>query len=210
MGHDPYADRSSRGSSTSCGSAARLVDRRTQVRAVATRARRGVPRATARRRALPRGRRRGRLVWNRPDPSNGQNTLLQVERAGGACARSGAARSWSIRSTRSTRTGGHGARTCRPGRLAGAERASDASAEEIAVIVGDFQTSAEAEAVVTAIRRAYPRVSRSTWSTRSTRRWRSARVSSGPCCTCPSDADATRRSPRSVPRLPRTRRTAGS
>jgi hypothetical protein len=101
------------------------------------------------------GRLRGQLVWNRPDPSHGRH-LLQIERAG------------------AMRTIGCGAVLVDPVDVADPDRrsggsyvplredrpdpgmASDASAEEISVIVGDFQAMAEAQAVVTDIQRAYP------------------------------------------------------
>jgi hypothetical protein len=96
----------------------------------------------------------GRLVWNRPDPSHGRH-LLQIEQAG------------------AMRTIGCGAVLIDPIDVADPDRqvggsnvplradqpdpgeATDASAE-LAVIVGDFQTLAEAEAVASQIRRAYP------------------------------------------------------
>jgi hypothetical protein len=101
------------------------------------------------------GRLRGQLVWNRPDPSN-DRFVLQVEQAGGM------------------RTIGCGAVLVDPIDVPDPDRrsggsyvplreerpdlgmASDAGAEEISVIVGDFQTVAEAEAVVREIRRGYP------------------------------------------------------
>jgi hypothetical protein len=101
------------------------------------------------------GRLRGQLVWNRPDPSHGRH-LLQIERAG------------------AMRTIGCGVVLVDPIDVPDPDRrsggsyvplreerpdlgmASDVSAEEISVIVGDFQTAAEAEAVVREIRRAYP------------------------------------------------------
>ena len=101
------------------------------------------------------GRFRGQLVWNRPDPMHGRH-VLQVEEAG------------------AMRTIGCGAVLVDPVdvadpdlRAAGSyvplrgeqpdpSGATDASAEEVAVIVGDFQTVAEAEAVASLIRRAYP------------------------------------------------------
>jgi hypothetical protein len=101
------------------------------------------------------GRLRGQLVWNRPDPSHGRH-LLEIERAG------------------AMRTIGCGAVLVDPIDVADPDRrsggsyvplredrpdpgmASDASSEEISVIVGDFQAMAEAQAVVTEIQRAYP------------------------------------------------------
>jgi hypothetical protein len=101
------------------------------------------------------GRLRGQLVWNRPDPSHGRH-LLQIERAG------------------AMRTIGCGAVLVDPIDVPDPDRrsggsyvplredrpdtgmASDASAEEISVVVGDFQAMAEAQAVVTEIQRAYP------------------------------------------------------
>lgn len=101
------------------------------------------------------GRREGHLIWNRPDPVHGRH-LLQVERAG------------------TMRTIGCGAVMVDPidvpdpDRQAGGsyvplrgdqpdpDDAADASGEEVAVIVGDFQTVAEAEVVASVIRRVYP------------------------------------------------------
>jgi hypothetical protein len=101
------------------------------------------------------GRLRGQLVWNRPDPSNNR-FLLQVEQASGM------------------RTIGCGAVLVDPIDVPDPDRrsggsyvplreerpdlgmASGAGSEEVSVIVGDFQTVAEAEAVVREIRRDYP------------------------------------------------------
>jgi hypothetical protein len=101
------------------------------------------------------GRLRGQLVWNQPDPSHGRH-LLQIERAG------------------AMRTIGCGAVLVDPIDVPDPDRrsggsyvplredrpdpgmGSDASAEEISVIVGDFLAMAEAQAVVTEIQRAYP------------------------------------------------------
>jgi hypothetical protein len=101
------------------------------------------------------GRLDGQLVWNRPDPAHGRH-LLQVEAAGGV------------------RTIGCGAvmvdpiDVADPDRRAGGSYApprgdhpalsgvAEAGDDEVAVIVGDFPTAAEAEAVARVIRRAYP------------------------------------------------------
>jgi hypothetical protein len=101
------------------------------------------------------GRLRGQLIWNRPDPSNNR-FLLQIEQASGM------------------RTIGCGAVLVDPIDVSDPDRrsggsyvplreerpdlgtASGAGAEEVSVIVGDFQTVAEAEAVVREIRRDYP------------------------------------------------------
>jgi hypothetical protein len=101
------------------------------------------------------GQLRGELVWNRPDPMHGKH-LLQVERAG------------------ALRTIGCGAMLVDPIDVADPDRqgggsyvplredppdpgaATDVSAEEVAVIVGDYRTLGEAEAVASQIRRAYP------------------------------------------------------
>jgi hypothetical protein len=101
------------------------------------------------------GRLDGQLIWNRPDPVHGRH-LLQVERAG------------------APRTIGCGAVTVDPidvpdpDRQAGgsyvplrwdqpaAGETTEAGADQVAVIVGDFQTAVEAEAVASEIRRAYP------------------------------------------------------
>lgn len=101
------------------------------------------------------GRLDGQLVWNRPDPVHGRH-LLQVEEAG------------------AVRTIGCGAvmvdpvDVVDPDRLAGGSyepprgdhpalaEATETRDDEIAVIVGDFPTAAEAEAVASVIGRAYP------------------------------------------------------
>ena len=101
------------------------------------------------------GRVRGQLVWNRPDPSHGRH-LLEIERAG------------------TMRTIGCGAVLVDPIDVPDPDRrsggsyvplrehrpdpalASGASAEEISVIVGDFEAMAEAQAVVAEIQRVYP------------------------------------------------------
>jgi hypothetical protein len=101
------------------------------------------------------GRLDGELVWNRPDPVHGRH-LLQVDEAG------------------ALRTIGCGAvmvdpiDVADPDRRAGAsyvplrgdhpapDEATGASDDEVAVIVGDFPTAAEAEAVARVIGRAYP------------------------------------------------------
>jgi hypothetical protein len=101
------------------------------------------------------GRLDGHILWNRPDPIHGRH-LLEVERAG------------------AMRTIGCGAVTVDPidvvdpdRRIGGSyvplrsdrpvsSEATDAGADEVAVIVGDFQAVAEAEAVANAMRQAYP------------------------------------------------------
>lgn len=101
------------------------------------------------------GRLDGQLVWNRPDPAHGRH-LLQVESSGGM------------------RTIGCGAVMVDPIDVADPDRraggsyapprgdhpalsgATEAGDDEVAVIVGDFPTAAEAEAVARVIRRAYP------------------------------------------------------
>ncbi|HEV2950865.1 MAG TPA: hypothetical protein VGZ51_02080, partial [Actinomycetota bacterium] len=100
------------------------------------------------------GRLRGRLVWNRPDPSHGRH-LLQIEQAG--VMRSigcGAVLVDPIDVADPDRRGGGSYMPLR-GDQPDPGEAADASAEEVAVIVGDFQTLAEAEAVASQIRRAY-------------------------------------------------------
>jgi hypothetical protein len=101
------------------------------------------------------GRLGGQLVWNRPDPMHGKH-LLQVERAGAfhtiGC---GAVLVDPIDVADPDRQGGGSYVPFRadppdPG------AATDVSAEEVAVIVGDFPTLGEAEAVATQIQRAYP------------------------------------------------------
>lgn len=102
------------------------------------------------------GRLRGHLVWNRPDPAHGKY-LLQVERAGTmrtiGC---GAVIVDPIDVVDPDRQGGGGAYVPLLGDQPDATETADASLEEVAVIVGDFQTLAEAEAVARVIRRAYP------------------------------------------------------
>ncbi len=101
------------------------------------------------------GRLRGRLVWSRPDQMHGRH-LLQVERAGEmhtiGC---GAVLVDPIDVVDPDRRD-RGSYVPLRGDLPDASETRDPSAEEVAVIVGDYQTSAEAEAVVTVIRRAYP------------------------------------------------------
>ncbi len=100
------------------------------------------------------GRLGGRLVWNRPDPMHGKH-LLQIERAG------------------ALRTIGCGAVLVDPIDVADPDRkgggsyvplrgdppdhgeATGVSAEEVALIVGDYPTLSEAEAVASQIRRAF-------------------------------------------------------
>jgi hypothetical protein len=101
------------------------------------------------------GRLRGQLVWNRPDPSHGRH-LLQIEEAGVmhtiGC---GAVLVDPIDLPDPDRRSGGSyvpLREVRPD----LDLASVAGAEEVSVIVGDFQTLAEADAVATVIRRAYP------------------------------------------------------
>ncbi|HEX4941438.1 MAG TPA: hypothetical protein VFW51_02805 [Actinomycetota bacterium] len=101
------------------------------------------------------GRLDGQLVWNRPDPVHGRH-LLQVEEAG------------------ALRTIGCGAVMVDPidvvdpdRRIGGSyepprgdhsalSEATEASDDEVSVIVGDFPTAAEAAAVARVIGRAYP------------------------------------------------------
>jgi len=100
------------------------------------------------------GRLRGRLVWNRPDPSHGRH-LLQIEHAGAmrsiGC---GAVLIDPIDVADPDRRGG-GSYVPLRGDQPDPGEAADVSAEEVAVIVGDFRTLAEAEAVASQIRRAY-------------------------------------------------------
>jgi len=101
------------------------------------------------------GRLRGQLVWNRPDPSNNRS-LLQVARSGGmrtiGC---GAVLVDPIDVPDPDRRSG-GSNVPLRGERPDLGMASGAGAEEVSVIVGDFQTAAEAEAVVREIRRDYP------------------------------------------------------
>jgi hypothetical protein len=101
------------------------------------------------------GRVDGQLVWNRPDPAHGRH-LLQVEAAGGmrtiGC---GAVMVDPIDVVDPDRRAGDPSQPPRgadPG-LSGVAGPGD---DEVAVIVGDFPTAAEAEAVARVIRRAYP------------------------------------------------------
>jgi hypothetical protein len=101
------------------------------------------------------GRLQGRVVWNSPDPTLGRN-LLQVEQTGTmhtiGC---GAVLVDPIDVADPDRRGGGSYVPLREDRpdLGGA---TDAGAEQVSVIVGDFQNVAEADAVATEIRRAYP------------------------------------------------------
>lgn len=101
------------------------------------------------------GRLRGRLVWNRPEPSYGRH-LLQVEQAGAmrtiGC---GAVLVDPIDVADPDRRGG-GSYVPLRGDRSGPGGTTDAGAEQVSVIVGDFKDVAEAEAVATEIRRAYP------------------------------------------------------
>ncbi|MDQ4107868.1 MAG: hypothetical protein M3138_03555 [Actinomycetota bacterium] len=100
------------------------------------------------------GRLRGQLVWNRPDSMDGKY-LLQVERAGAfrtiGC---GAVLVDPIDVTDPDRQGA-GSYVPLRGDPPDPGAATDVSAEEVAVIVGDFPTLGEAEAVAGQIRRAY-------------------------------------------------------
>jgi hypothetical protein len=101
------------------------------------------------------GRLRGHLVWNRPDQTHGKH-LLQVERAGTmhtiGC---GAVLVDPIDVPDPDRQGGGSYAPPRADQPDAVE-AADAGADEVAVIVGDFQTLVDAEAVASAIRRVYP------------------------------------------------------
>jgi hypothetical protein len=100
------------------------------------------------------GRLRGQLVWNRPDPMHGRH-LLQVERAGAfrtiGC---GAVLVDPIDVTDPDRRGG-GSYVPLRGDPPDPGLATDVSTEGVAVIVGDFPTLGEAQAVADEIRRAY-------------------------------------------------------
>ena len=101
------------------------------------------------------GRLDGQLVWNRPVPMHGKH-LLQVEQ--GSAMRTigcGAVLVDPIDVPDADRQGG-GSYVPLRGDQPDPGDAADASGEEVAVIVGDFQTMAEAGAVVSEIRRAYP------------------------------------------------------
>jgi hypothetical protein len=101
------------------------------------------------------GRLDGQLIWNRPDPIRGRH-LLQVERAGAMrTVGCGAVLVDPIDVVDPDRRGGGSFVPLRGERPAPGV-VSDAGTEEVSVIVGDFQTAAEAEAVAAVIRRAYP------------------------------------------------------
>ncbi len=97
----------------------------------------------------------GQLVWNRPDPVLGRH-LLQVEGAGAmrtiGC---GAVMVDPIDVADPDRRAGGSFTPLRGDHHAPIE-ASEASDDEVAVIVGDFPTAADAEAVARLIGRAYP------------------------------------------------------
>lgn len=101
------------------------------------------------------GRLDGQLVWNRPAPAHGRH-LLQVEGAGAmrtiGC---GAVMVDPIDVADPDRRAGGSYAPLRGGHSASSDP-TDASDDEVAVIVGDFPTAAEAEAVARAIGRAYP------------------------------------------------------
>ncbi len=101
------------------------------------------------------GRLDGQLVWNRPDPVHGRH-LLQVEGAGAmrtiGC---GAVMVDPIDVADPDRRAGGSYVPLRGDHQAPSE-ATEASDDEVAVIVGDFPTAAEAEAVARLIGRAYP------------------------------------------------------
>jgi hypothetical protein len=101
------------------------------------------------------GRLDGKLVWNRPDPIHGRH-LLQVEREGVmrtiGC---GAVMVDPIDVADPDRRAGGSYVPLRGDQPAPGE-ATDASEDEVAVIVGDFRTAAEAEAVANEVRRAFP------------------------------------------------------
>jgi hypothetical protein len=100
------------------------------------------------------GRLDGRLVWNRPDPSHGRH-LLQVERAGVVrTIGCGAVMVDPIDVVDPDRQAGGSYVPPRRDQPAPSET-SDPNEDEVAVIVGDFPTEAEAEAVANEIRRAY-------------------------------------------------------
>jgi hypothetical protein len=101
------------------------------------------------------GRLDGQLVWNRPDPVHGRH-LLQVE--GGGALRTigcGAVMVDPIDVADPDRRAG-GSYAPRSGDNHAPSEATEVSADEVAVIVGDFPTAAEAEAVARLIGRAYP------------------------------------------------------
>ena len=139
------------------------------------------------------GRLRGQLVWNRPDPSNNR-FVLQIEQASGmrtiGCG--AVLRSDDVPDP-DRRSGGSYVplREERPD----LGTASGAGAEEVSVIVGDFRV-AQAEAVVREIRRDPLHLS-SRWSRTTTRRSRSAPVSSGRCCIFLAKPTRAQRSQRS-------------
>ncbi|MCD6021107.1 MAG: hypothetical protein K0R20_817 [Actinomycetia bacterium] len=101
------------------------------------------------------GRLHGQVVWNRPDPVHGRH-LLQVEGAlGMRTIGCGAVMVDPIDVADPDRRAGGSYEPLR-GEHAAASEATDVSDDEVAVIVGDFPTAVEAEAVARLIRRAYP------------------------------------------------------
>ena len=137
------------------GQCASIVDRGAQVRAVALRGRRGVTRATARRRAVSRwsARRAARLEPPRSGPRStptpgrrsGSRADDRVRRRDGRSGRRGR-----------PRPAGRGSYEPPRGDHPALAEATETRDDEIAVIVGDFPTAAEAEAVASVIGRAYP------------------------------------------------------
>jgi hypothetical protein len=101
------------------------------------------------------GRLDGQLVWNRPDPIHGRHLLL-VEEAGAlrriGC---GAVMVDPIDVADPDRRAG-GSLVPPRGHHPALSGVTEAGDDEVAVIVGDFPTAAEAEAVATVIARAYP------------------------------------------------------
>jgi hypothetical protein len=102
------------------------------------------------------GSRSGRLVWNVPDPAAAR-LILEVEKAGAlrtiGC---GAVMADPIDAVDPDRRSGRGAHVPPRGDWPALDAPSRERTEEIAVIVGDFATAAEAEAVAADIRAAYP------------------------------------------------------
>jgi hypothetical protein len=98
----------------------------------------------------------GRLVWNVPEPRRGRYTLAVEDRGGLRTIGCGEVTVDPLDAVDPDRRGGRGIHVPARGDWPELEAASDGHAEEIAVIVGDFAAPAEAEAVATTIRAAFP------------------------------------------------------
>lgn len=103
------------------------------------------------------GSRAGRLVWNVPDPEHGRVALAVETGTGLRTIGCGSVMVDPIDAVDPDRRAGErGAHVPPRGNWPTLEAPSSQGAGEIAVIVGDFAAAADAEAVATAIRSAYP------------------------------------------------------